>query len=72
MLYHVTRQRTHITKGAGSRAKGLVMAFKLLNMSQARWRRLNGSTKLPLVRGGVRFVDGIQQERKDDTAEDAA
>jgi hypothetical protein len=28
---------------------------------------LNGADKLPLVRAGVRFVDGIQQERNDNT-----
>jgi len=42
------------------------MAFKLLEMAQQRWRRLDGADKLPLVRAGVRFVDGIQLERDDD------
>jgi hypothetical protein len=26
-------------------------------MAQGRWRRLDGHQKLPLVRGGVTFVD---------------
>jgi len=68
--FATVRLRQRVTKGAGSRTKGLVMAFKLLDMSQARWRRLNGSTKLPLLRGGVRFVDGNQLERKNDSAEE--
>lgn len=56
------RQRT--TKGPGSRNKGLSMAFKLLEMAQKRWRRLNGSELLPLVRGGVEFVNGVRVERE--------
>ena len=70
--FATVRLRQRVTKGAGSRNKALLMAFKLLEMSESRWRRLNGSTKLPLVRGGVRFVDGNQLERKDDSAEDNA
>ena len=30
---------------------------------QRRWRRLNGAHLLPLVRAGVRFVDGLPQPR---------
>ena len=48
---------------AGSRTKGLTMAWKLLDMAQARWRRLNGSQLLPLVRAGAAFVNGIKIER---------
>ena len=40
------------------------MAYKLLDMAQARWRRLNGAHLLPLVRAGIVFVDGVQQEGK--------
>ena len=39
------------------------MAFKLLEMAQRRWRRLNGAQLLPLVRAGVRFVDGVPEGR---------
>ena len=41
------------------------MAFKLLDMAQNRCGRLNGSHLLPLVRAGVKFVDGAQHERDD-------
>jgi putative transposase len=61
--FATVRLRQRITKGAGSRTKGLLMAFKLLDMAQQRWRKLDGSQMLPLVRAGVKFVDGIQQER---------
>jgi transposase-like protein len=66
--FATVRLRTRVTKGAGSRKKGMLMAFKLLDMAQQRWRRTNGSELLPKVRAGVRFVDGIErvtnQERK--------
>jgi hypothetical protein len=59
------RQRT--TKGAGSRTRGLVFAYKLLDMASGRWRKLDGSALLPLVRAGVKFTDGVQVERWDTT-----
>ena len=62
--FATVRLRQRVTKGAGSRTKGLLMAYKLLDMAQARWRRLNGAHLLPLVRGGIGFVDGVQQEGK--------
>lgn len=66
--FATVRLRQRVTKGAGSRAKGLAMAFKLLTMAQERWRRLNGAELLPLVRAGVKFTDGVQQERADEEA----
>ena len=62
--FSTVRLRQRVTKGAGSRTKALLMAFKLLDMAQQRWRKLNGSELLPLVRAGVRFVDGVRQERE--------
>ncbi|MGH7664434.1 MAG: IS256 family transposase [Gemmatimonadaceae bacterium] len=75
--FATVRLRQRVTKGAGSRQRGLTMAFKLLEMAQLRWRRLNGAALLPLVRAGVLFRDGVQLERDDQTeaeqvAEDAA
>jgi transposase-like protein len=61
--FATVRLRQRATKGAGSRRKGLMMAFKLLEMAQKRWRRINGAQLVPLVRAGVRFIDGIQAER---------
>ena len=66
--FATVRLRQRVTKGAGSRTKGLLMAFKLLDMAQLRWRRLNGSELLPLVRAGVHFDDGVQQERDEEDA----
>ena len=64
--FATVRLRQRVTKGAGSRTKGLTMAFKLLAMAEQRWRRLNGAHLLPLVRAGVRFVDGEPMERQTD------
>jgi putative transposase len=58
--FATVRLRQRVVKGAGSRTKGLLMAYKLLDMAQARWRRLDGAHLLPLVRGGIAFVDGVQ------------
>ena len=46
--FATVRLRQRVTKGAGSRTKGLLMAFKLLEMAQRRWRRLNGAQTAPL------------------------
>lgn len=63
--FSTVRLRQRVTKGAGTRTKALTMAFKLLDMAQKRWRRLNGSHLLPLVRAGATFVDGALFERDD-------
>ena len=60
--FATVRLRQRVTKGAGSRTKGMLMAYKLLDMAQGRWRRINGAHLLPLVRAGIRFVDGERVE----------
>jgi putative transposase len=52
------RARTDITKGPGSREAALAMIFKLMEAAEGRWRRLNGSHLVPLVRAGAKFVNG--------------
>ena len=42
--FATVRLRERATRGAGSRTKGLLMAFKLLEMAQLRWRRLDGAS----------------------------
>jgi len=61
--FATVRLRERATRGVGSRTKGLLMAFKLLDMAQLRWRRLDGAQLLPLVRAGAKFVDGVRQDR---------
>lgn len=57
------RLRQPVTKGPGSRAAGLAMAFKLMQAAQQRWRRINDHELVALVRAGATFVDGQLQER---------
>jgi putative transposase len=61
--FATVRLRERATRGAGSRTKGLLMAFKLLDMVQLRWRHLDGAQLLPLVRAGVKFADGVHVDR---------
>ena len=58
--FATVRLRERATRGAGSRTKGLLMAFKLLEMAQLRGRRLDGAQLLPLVGAGLKFADGVQ------------
>ena len=58
--FATVRLRTSKTKGAGSRAACLAMAFKLVESAQNHWRKLNGSTLLPAVIAGVIFKDGTK------------
>ena len=64
--------RTRVTKGPGSKAAGLAMAFKLLEAAQDRWRAVNGPHLVALVRADARFDKGVMVERPDDAGEVAA
>jgi putative transposase len=66
------RLRTRVTKGPGSKAAGLAMAFKLLEAAQDRWRAVNGPHLVALVRAGARFDKGVMVERPDEAQEVAA
>ena len=59
--FATVRLRTYRTKGPGSRAAGLAMAFKLAQKAQAGWRKLNGSARLQDLIDGIVFVDGIRK-----------
>jgi putative transposase len=52
-----------VTKGQGSKAAGLAMAFKLLEAAQERWRAVSGPHLVALVRAGARFDKGVLGER---------
>jgi putative transposase len=70
--FSTVRLRQRVTKGAGSRTRGLVFAYKLLDMASKRWRKLNGAALLPLVRAGVAFKDGVVIERQETELKEAA
>ena len=65
--FSTVRLRQRVTKGPGSRSRGLLMAYKLIKMAEQRWRCVDAAHLLPLVRAGVQFKNGIQVEREDDT-----
>src|SRR5215207_8119627 len=54
--FATVRHRSKVTKGPGSRAAGLAMAFKLIEAAQDRWRAINGPHLVALVRAGATFV----------------
>jgi transposase-like protein len=66
--FATVRHRTKVTKGPGSRAAGLAMAFKLIKSAQARWRAVNAPQLVALVRAGATFVNGVLVERPDEEA----
>ena len=70
--FATVRARTTVTKGAGSRRRGLVMAYKLLDAAQDRWRKINSPELVALIRAGAEFKDGIQIERSTHQSRDAA
>ena len=70
--FATVRARTRVTKGAGNRRRGLVMAYKLLDAAQDRWRSVNSPELVAVVRAGAEFKDGIQIERRTNQSRDAA
>jgi putative transposase len=70
--FATVRLRTRVTKGPGSKAAGLAMAFKLPEAAQDRWRAVNGPHLVALVRAGARFDKGVMIERPDEAQEVAA
>ncbi len=61
--FATVRLRTKVTKGPGSKAAGLAMAFKLIEAAQDRWRAVNAPHLVSLVRAGARFEAGVLVER---------
>lgn len=56
--FATVRLRTKKTKGSGSRTACLTMVYKLMMSAQKKWRLLNGSSLLPDVIQGIKFIDG--------------
>jgi len=66
--FATVRLRTKVTKGHGSKAAALAMAFKLIESAQRRWRMVNAPHLVALVRAGSVFVNGKLVERPGDPA----
>ncbi|MEU7891215.1 IS256 family transposase [Microbispora bryophytorum] len=65
--FATVRHRTKVTKGPGSRAAGLAMAFKLIESAQKRWRAVNAPHLVALVRAGAMFANGKLVERPEES-----
>jgi transposase-like protein len=66
--FATVRHRTKVTKGPGSRAAGLAMAFKLIQSAQDHWRMVNAPHLVALVRAGAIFSNGVLIERPEQAA----
>lgn len=56
--FATVRLRQRVTKGPGSRAAGIAMAFKLLESAQHRWRKIRAPHLVAKVRAGATFHNG--------------
>ena len=70
--FATVRLRTKVTKGPGSRAAGLAMAFKLIESAQTRWRAVNGPHLVALVRAGAKFHKAVMIERPTEQDQEVA
>jgi putative transposase len=61
--FATVRLRARVTKGPGSRAAGVAMAYKLIEAARARWRMVNAPHLVALVRAGAVFHKGKLLER---------
>ncbi len=64
------RLRQRVTKGPGSRAAGVAMAFKLIESAQRRRRAVNAPHLVALVRAGAKFDNGKLIERREESGGD--
>ena len=60
--FATVRHRHRQTKGCGSRAATLSMAFKLAREAEKNWRRIDGYPLVVKLLAGVRFEDGLEAE----------
>jgi putative transposase len=68
--FATVKLRTRVTKGAGSKAAALAMAYKLLDAAQERWRRFNGHELIADVLNGATFKDGVNVTDDETTTTD--
>jgi transposase-like protein len=60
--FATVRLRQRVTKGAGTRTRGLTMAYQLLAMAEQRWRKIRSPHLVEELLGGAKFLDGSAVE----------
>ena len=70
--FATVRHRTKVTKGPGSRAAGLAIAFKLIQSARDHWHLVNAPHLVALVRAGATFINGKLVERPGEEAQPQA
>ena len=72
--FATVRLRQRVTKGPGSRAAGIAMAFKLMQSAQNRWRAIRAPHLVAKVRAGATFKDGklVEPDPSDQAIQQAA
>lgn len=68
--FATVRHRTYKSKGCFSRTTILTMVFKLCESAQECWIKLRGFNYLAEVIRGVKFVNGISENEKDNSVSD--
>lgn len=61
--FATVRHRTRKSKGCFSRTTILAMVFKLCGSAEKRWRAIHGFKRLAEVIEGVRFIDGVREDK---------
>ncbi len=57
--FATVKLRQRVTKGAGTRTRGLTMAFQLLAMAEKRWRKIRSPHLVQQLLDGARGVSPI-------------
>ncbi len=60
--FATVKLRQRVTKGAGSRTRGLTMAYQLLAMAEKRWRAIRSPHLVQRLLDGTKFLDGTPVE----------
>ncbi len=68
--FATVKLRTRVTKGAGSKAAALAMAYKLLDAAQERWRTFNGAELVRELLDGATFKDGERVKQEQTTTDE--
>jgi len=66
--FATVRLRQRVTKGAGTRTRGLTLAFQLLAMAEKRWRKIRSSHLVAEVMRGEKVLDERSVDQEEERA----